>query len=303
MTYLQFRAAHVAALNAFALKWPALVADFYSIFCLACTWQLTFDPWERTRGKDATDVLRSKKKPYVKLWLRRYTAYAKPELYGDFDIDNRFGRKYPVFAPFRMWDVQLFDTNYEAVALEDLMQRRAIAASEFSAEIAFREQQRQAAALAAWNAYKAAKQAEWTRLNLPNPNDPWDYRNFTSYEWWKQNAQEPLNVQFALRALDVPDELFSWSSAILEAARQYIPAFNRDKYPASWTEKNEPAPAQRFADWPSVFVMIATGRTGVTGYTLFQIVGNAAGVAADQIGTDDETYSPRQFWPPISFAW
>jgi hypothetical protein len=304
MTFLQFRKAHIDLHNAFALKWPSLVADFYSVFCLACTWQLTFDPWERTRGEDATDVLRSRERPYVPLWKRRTTPISKPALTVALNYGGRFGREYPIFAPFRTWDAQLFDTNYEAAALADLMQQRADAAYAFSQEIALKEAQRQAAALAAWDAYKAAKQAEWNRLNLPNPDDPWDYRNFTSYEWWRKNAQEPLNLQFALRALDVPDELYSWASIALGAAREYIPAFNRDKYPARWTEKNSPAPDKRYpADWTDVFIMIASGRAGVNAYTIFLIVGNAAGEAADQISTDDETYAPRQFWPPINFTW
>ncbi len=304
MTFLQWQNARVTSHNNLAVKWPGLVADFYSVFCLACTWQLTFDPLERTRGEDSTDVLRSKKPDYVQEWKRPFTPITKWQLSIDLNMDGRFGREYPIFAPFRTWDVNLYATNYDQVLLEDLENRRQAAFQAWLNDQQQLELLRQQAANEAWEAYKAEKKAEWIRLNLPNPDDPWDYENYTSYQWWVQKSQEPMNVEFALRSLDVPNELFTYSGIALEAARQYIPYFNQDKPPDTWNEKNEPAATKRYVvDWPAIILRVRNLTPGELPYAVFEIVGDEAGRVADALGTNDETYRPRQFWPPITFNW
>jgi hypothetical protein len=113
-----------------------------------------------------------------------------------------------------------------------------------------------------------------------------------------------MNVEFALRSLDVPNELFTYSGIALEAARQYIPYFNQDKPPDTWNEKNEPAATKRYVvDWPAIILRVRNLTPGELPYAVFEIVGDEAGRVADALGTNDETYRPRQFWPPITFNW
>jgi hypothetical protein len=290
--------------NSLALAWPGLVADFYSLLCLHMTWQLTWNPSESTRGTGADDVLRSNKPVYAQKWIRRRrNRKAQPILLPP-SMTGRFGAERPVFVPFRTWDVALYDTGYtEALAAEQKAARDAASAA-WLAEQDAKRRAREAAATSQRAAYLDAWNAERRRLNEPNPDDLWDYRNFRSYEWWKQKSQEPMNVQFALRAVDVPNELLSYAGAAGGLARNYIPALGRYSDANGWNEKQTPAgaPLERIA-YSTVTVLTRTVTGGSPGVQAFEIVGDAAGALADYLGTDDETYSPRQFWPPITFNW
>jgi hypothetical protein len=290
---------YVSILNNFALRWPALVADFYSVFCLLCTWQLTWNVSERTRGVDADDVLRNKAYPYTPKWQRRFLSTGRVNIEAPPNIESFLATARPHFVPFRTWDVTLYDSGYDRQAIEFRLQEINEAASQWMQNQLNLQQQRQSDRNAAAAAYVAEKKAEWRRLNLPKPDDVWDYRNYTSLEWWKQKGQEPLNVEFALRAVNVPNELLSWSGLGIGLLRNYVPVFGNVQDSAGYNESIIPAGSPRSAlGEPIVLVLISDLLGGVRGVTPFQIVGDVAGVAADYLGTDDETYSPRQFFPP-----
>jgi hypothetical protein len=293
---------YVTILNNFAAQWPGLVADFYSVFCLLCSWHLTWNVRERTRGADADDVLRNKAYPYTPKWQRRFLPVIKTNLEQPPDMVYFLSTARPVFAPFRTWDVALYNTGYERAAAELQEQQRQQAIAQKLQE----QQQRAAAELAARQAqalaYRNEKRAEWQRLQLPNPDDVWDYRNFTSLDWWRQKAQEPLNREFTLRAIDVPNDIYTPFGVEFGLGRNAVPEFSRNLAAGGFNEKMIPAGAPVSAlVLPAVLILINDRNLSTGQANPYWIIGDVAGLAANYLGTNDETYSPRQFWPPASF--
>ncbi len=294
--------AYVTLKNQFALAWPGLVADFYSVFCLLMSWQLTWNVAERSRGEDATDVLRNKKLPYYPKWTLPNKPIFKRDIAAPIDMAGDFGTRRPHFVPFRTWDVSLYASGFTEALAETRAQERQEAADQWLQAQAQAQAQREQAALAARQQYITDTRAEWQRRNLPKPDDVWDYRNYTSLAWWKQKAQEPMNVEFALRAVNVPGELLSFTSLGIALARNYIPAFKKSSDASGWNESVVPAGAPVSAlGIPICKILVSDTILGLSGVTPYNLGSDAAGLLADYLGTDDETYSPRQFWPPIGF--
>jgi hypothetical protein len=286
---------YVTIKNNFALSWPGLVADFYSVFCLLMSWQLTWNIAERTRGEDATDVLRNRKPVFYPKWQQRLKPVYKRDVEVAIDLEGDFARRRPHFVPYRTWDVQLYDSGFDQALADAQAQARQEASEAWL--------QQQAQLKSQHGQARVAERADW-HAGVPNPDDPWDFRNYSSLAWWKQKAQEPLNVEFTLRALDVPNELFSWSGIALGAVRNYIPAFSSQSDAAGFNERIIPSGVPISAlGLPIVTILINDTLLGTSSATPYQIVGDVAGLLADYAGTNDETYSPRQFWAPINFTW
>jgi hypothetical protein len=295
---------YTTILNNFALTWPSLVAEFYSVFCLLCTWHLTWNVSEKTRGSGADDVLRNKSYPYVQKWQRHYLRVQKFNIRQPPNMNYFLSTARPHFVPFRTWEVALFDTGYDYAAMELERQMFGEQQAQIAAEREQQRMQQQSDREAAAADYLARTRADRLARTLPNPDDVWDYRNNLSLEWWKQKSQEQLNLEFALRAIDVPNELFSPLGVGLGLVRNYIPAFSDQTDAAGFNARIIPAgsPISALGE-PIVLVLITTVLGGVNSKTPFQIVGDVAGIAADYLGTNDETYSPRQFWPAQSWTW
>jgi hypothetical protein len=268
------------------------------------SWQLSFQPAERSRGEGASDVLRSKPTPYVRKFARQFLRPTKYKVQGDVNWRGDFGTRFPIFAPYRTWGVGLYETGLDAAQAEELRQQRQAQADAWFASQLQAENERKAAAAQARANYLQEWKAERSRRNEANPDDVWDYRNYSSLEWWKEKSQEPLNVQFALRALNVPNELLSWRGVAVGLGVHNISQYSRYAEGESWDERQTPAknPLERIG---LSTLTLLTSRKIVNSPQLiaFQLVGDVAGELADYLGTDDETYSPRQFWPPIPFAW
>jgi hypothetical protein len=296
----QFERANIYAtiLNDLALDWPGLVAEFYSIFCLLCTWQLTWNASEKTRGSGADDVLRNKSYPYVEKHLRRFLSTGRRDIEQPPDMNYFLSTERPHFVPFRTWDMFLYTTGYDAGSLDFVLQGILERAQQQRDQAEMLRQQREQARAAAAADYLARTRADRLARTLPNPDDVWDYRNYTSLNWWKEKGQEPLNLEFTLRSLDVPNELFSALGIGLGFVRNYIPAFSDQTDAAGFNESIIPAgsPVSALA-LPGALILIRTVIGGVSSNTPYQLIGDGAGLAADYLGTNDETYSPRQFWP------
>jgi hypothetical protein len=291
---------YVAIVNNFALQWPGLVADFYSVFCLLCTWQLTFDPAEPSRATADEGPLRNRKFPYKTLFARRLLRTTFPPIVTPPNMKGRVATDLPEFVPFRLWEFALYDTGYDVQAAELEHEQRTNAADAWFAAQDSARQQRATAAAAARQQYLDDYRAERQRLNMPNPDDVWDYRNYSSWEWWKQKAQEPLNVEYALRAVDIPNELLNPYAFGLGLARNYIPALSRYSDANGWNDKQQPSAAPLLDVAYSTLTVLERRRVnGVPTTVAVQLIGDAAGDLADYLGTNDETYSPRQFWPPL----
>jgi hypothetical protein len=288
--------------NRFALEWPKLVADFYSVLCLMFTWQLTWNVVEKTRAGAGEAALRNYRAPYTRTYIRfRLGRKAAPVLTQP-NLLARFARERPVFVPFRTWESVLYETGFTQAQADAQAAARAAARDAWLYQ---QEQARLAREQLAWQKmkdYLDQWKLERAARHMPLPDDVWDYRNYTSFDWWKQKSQEPMNVQFALRALDAPNELYSWPTAALGAARNYIPALSRYSDANGWNEKNTPG-AEPLERIPYTTLTVLAQRITEDGATTgaWQLIGDAAGEAADYLGDDDETYSPRQFWPPGSF--
>ncbi len=297
---LQRAHAGVQIVNEFAVKWPVLLNEFYSLMCLMFTWQLTWDVSEPSRGAATDEPIRNKVFEYVPQWQRGFYIPAKDFPSKNLDLFNDFGSRRPSFAPYRTWDIQLFDTGFDQQASELQAQQRAQAAQDFFNMLAAQKAARENAARAARQQYLENWEAERQARDDPNPDDVWDYRNFRSLDWWKQKAQEPLNVEFALRAVDIPNELLSPYALGVGLARNHIPMFSRYSDANGWNETNQPggAPLERI---PYSQLVVLTKRLvgGVPTTVAVQIVGDVAGALADHLGENDERYSPRQFWPSI----
>jgi hypothetical protein len=290
--------------NDFALIWPGLVADFYSVFCLLCSWQLTWNVSEKTRGSGADDVLRNKSYPYIQKHLRRFAIVQKINIRQAPNMAYFLSTERPHFVPFRTWGVTLYDSGYTTALADEQDQERQQAAAAWFAEQEQLRQQREAARNAATTDYLNQTRADRQARNLPNPDDVWDYRNYTSLEWWKQKSQEPLNLEFALRAIDVPNELLSRTSLQLGLVRNYVSEFSSQSDSEGFNERIIPAGAPlSVLGLPIVQILINDTWRGINSVTPYKIVGDVAGLVADYAGTNDETYAPREFWPPIGFQW
>jgi hypothetical protein len=286
---------YVTIANDFALAWPGLVADVYSVFCLHCTWHLTLNLAEPTRGVGAGDVLRSKKHPYVQKWLQPRFHDTKQEFHLQVSNASDFAIRRPHFVPYRGWDIQLYDSGFDQALADEQAQERQTASDAWLQQQAQLKSQREQA--------RAVQRAD-ERSGAPNPDDPWDFRNYLSLAWWKQKSQEPLNLEFTLRALDAPNELLTWSSAQLGLARNLLPAASDYSDANGWNEHHIPAGTPISAiGLPIIKVLAWDVVSGINGALPYAIVGDVAAVIADYAGTNDETYSPRQFWPPLSFTW
>ncbi len=301
---LQRAAAGVQIVNDFAVKWTGLVTDFYSVMCLIFSWQLTWDVAEPTRAPTGEAPIRNRETPY-RSKANQYLAYL-PKKFPPVQLDpqNDFGSRRPQFAPYRTWDVELYDSGFEEQYAGAQAEQRRQAAQQYFTQLAQEQLAREQASRAAQAAYLADWKAERQRRQDANPDDVWDYRNFSSLDWWKQKAQEPMSVEFALRSINIPNELLNPYDFGLGLARNYIPAFNRHSDANGWNESNQPGaePLQRIAYSP-LTVLVSRLVGGVPTNIAITVVGDAAGDLADYLGENDETYSPRQFWPPIAFSW
>jgi hypothetical protein len=297
---LQHAADGVAIMNDFALQWAGLVADFYSVLCLLMTWELTWEPAEPSRAASVADTIRSKQYPYASKWQTYFTYENKQQPPTNLDFSNGFGASRPEFVPYRLWEIVLYETGFTDQDAELQAQQRQEARDAFHAQLAEQAYQRYLANEARMDAYIEEWKAELQRRDAPNPDDVWDYRNYSSLQWWKEKSQEQINVEFALRAINIPDELLNPGALGVGLLRNYVPSLSRFSDQNGWNESIKPT-GNGIDRLVRDHATVLTRRyvDGVPTIVAVEVIGNAAGDLADYLGTNDETYSPRQFWPPL----
>jgi hypothetical protein len=193
--------------NAFALVWPTLQGDVLAVFGLLMSWQLTWDVYEKTRGKDAADVLREPG-PQPDRWKDIFEETIDRSAHIDAPhLDGRFSWDLPEFAPFRIWDVDVQPSNINTAQLAALKQQSLAALQANLLSIRQAEAQRKAARRIQRDAEIADLKAKFTLEGTANPNDPWDYRNYTNSKWWTTPIKHGSELEFVARALDTPDEI------------------------------------------------------------------------------------------------
>jgi hypothetical protein len=274
-------------------------ADLYSVFCLMFSFQATWDLVETTKGSGPDDVIRTGKGSkrhgptdnITQIILNRYIKAP--------DLQGRFATERPRMTPFRFWEVQHYGPNDSKQQLEVLtLARDENAQARLNAWLAD-EQARKAARMAAMDAHIIKMRAQWIKEDVPNPNDPWDYRNFTRSEYWFVELKEPLNTEFVLRALDVPDEIEQAGEMWETVKRVGAPVAKKYADRKAHKELDKPAAdafvlpiAKRVGRW-------IVQRTAEHVNEKFQDwVNDLVEEQLKSYRQHDSTYSPRQFWPP-----
>jgi hypothetical protein len=282
----------------YARKWPSIVGDFMSVYQLLFSWQLTFDPAQNTRGKAGDTVIRNYlHERYPDNWFKTNRAGARkitraPELTG------RVAEERPTFAPFRLWAYHSY--NKDAVQVD----RELMESSQRDADNA-RLARQQAEEAARKEARRIAAQqriddlrAEWLRTSVPNPDDIYDYRNWSRSEYWLVELKEPLTLEFVKRTLNVPDELESLQEifgtnggkAANEVKEETDSNANREFMRSVAKSKRLPS-RNRFVRWvvrriAEEYVEEVSERTG-------EAIRNYRKPVDDH----DPVYSDRDFWP------
>jgi hypothetical protein len=190
--------------NAFALKWPKIQSDVLAVLGLLCSWQLVWDVAENSRG-DASNVQRSGTRN-----LRPRSQFSKL-IFGGFnttqrapELSGRYSTSYPVMTPFRIWDVDIPPSGISDATLENQRAQSYNELQQFlqlerTMEDSRRQQRKQKR-----DAQIASIEADIHLFNTPNPNDPWDYRNFSRWKYWTTPLSNEGMAETAVRAIDVP---------------------------------------------------------------------------------------------------
>jgi hypothetical protein len=284
--------------NKFAHVWASAVADWMSVFNLLFSWQLTFDVIEQTRGRSADDVMRQNSTSrYPKDWFD--THHPKPRTITRApDLESRFAVERPIFEPYRLWAPHTFGlTEAQAQIDVDNAQRREQREANEAARLAA-EAARKAERLAARAQQIADLRAEWLRTSVPNPDAPWDYRNWTRSEYWLVELKEPVNLEFVKRTLDVPSELDALQEifgtgggkAASEVKEEGESDANKELMRSVLKKKRLPSRA-----WLVRWVAQKAGEE--TRKYVDERVGEVIQTYTRPIEEHDPVYSDRNFWP------
>ncbi len=284
--------------NSFGARYEEFQGDLQAICGLMYGYQFTFAPSQKTRGSGPNDVI--KRRDYqLKRFARQVDEVRSTHL--EFrmpHLDGRISYSYPLFGPFRTWRVEVPAQNanllYTQLLIEDSRQR------------CQDEVDRLAAVAAAKRAARRAKrQAQIDKLKADvfgglkaNPNDPWDYHNWTDSKWWLTPMSADDVPEFIYNALDAPEkvdivlDLFQASPKVRNALKRLEPVITLVDEIRTPFNKVRDVPFRQIYDTLVEHYQDKTieyVRTSAEKKTMEQIKPLVAPAGG--------TYAPRVFWP------
>jgi hypothetical protein len=290
--------------NEFASCWPAIQADLLSLLGLMFSWQLTWEPVESGRAAAGTP-------PLKRLDGQRYTGWkapgvpsTRPRVTSAPNLSYRYATARPQFVPFRLNDVLNvtdYDDEFERKRREQEEKARREEEQRKRKEAEDAEKARRAKAL---EALIEKRKAEWLKADNPSPNDPTDYRNWTSADWWKSIGERDwlemgANVVDVLLSIEAP-----WEPE-LGVSRRSPPGHLQPK----GTTKSVPGeflvPHKRRAGvlpWPEIRRFVVdyvkdTAKDAAQTYAEEWVEDRVNRILQENKIVVPQ-YSPRQLWPP-----
>jgi hypothetical protein len=299
--------------NRFSEQWPEMQADFLAIFGLLMTWQLTWDYHEATRAKTKAETWKSGGEVTRPKWFRETFPKPAPVVQSDPNLSIRFSSIKPLFAPFRIWTGIDTSDSYDEAKEHEEQEEREEAERKRIEKQQQDEEARKAKRKAEFQRGIEERRVEWKKEHTPNPNDPWDYRNFTSKEWWNVNMADTDMVEFTLRLLDVPDEIQVVKSLFRGASKAAPSKARKGIKQGDYNELLVPAEKRSgFIPWPAISRFIRRSATNYVRHHLKDDIKDAAkdyvenyiqDTIENELRKMDEAeaeYSDRQFWPADS---
>jgi hypothetical protein len=289
--------------NDFALQWFEMQQQVLILLGLLFTWQLTWDLREPTRAKTKEEAIRIRLDPPIPEHLEnRYPRGPVPITTAP-DMLGRFAEVRPLFVPFRLQGVVLFPNNINAAEQQAEKDAQEEQTRLFLDQLRQEESNRRQERRQEREKLIAELKKEWIKENVPNPEDPYDYRNWTNREYWKTRMLEPVNIEFAANALKVPSELdlLGFGGGGGGAAGTFVAAGTVDMGEQGVIGIGEfvakKALTQRVIGFVPVTRFVTPTATGV-GLIAAQAVGQGIVTYLDpDIYTRPNQYSSRQLWP------
>jgi hypothetical protein len=206
---------------------------------------------------------------------------------------------FPVFVTFRLWDVEQATDSEEQSEADQDRQRRADDTERFKRELEAAEEERKRLRKARMQERIDELRLEWMRENVPNPNDPWDYRNFTSRDWWQRAHARPADLDFLGRFADVPGELEFLRLRNGRSARKNAKALKRE---TGGGELYAPhTTRQGFIGWAPIRRFVRRVWRENRREIAEEIGEEAVTRIAELVEDEEVQYSPRQLWPAAWF--
>jgi hypothetical protein len=174
---------------------------------LIFSWHFTWDLYEPTRATSAATALRGRPRSKITPLQKGMYPERLPQPQRMPDLTTRFAREKPLMAPFRVVAVEQPQSGQKQAEEEEEKRRREEDAKRF-----YKELQDKEAADKDERYRKRAEQIEelrkeWTKTHVPDPLQPWDYRNWTNKEWMQSQLEPGDRVQFLSNMLTLPGEV------------------------------------------------------------------------------------------------
>ncbi len=297
---------HGATVNAFARDWPELQGDMMSLLALLFSWQLTWDVVESGSAGKALATRERQSIPHPAVALVHDESDAPLNITRAPDITSRYMVERPTFRPFRLNDV--LDTSdvdevFERQQREEA-QRKAIEEKELKRKKRMDDEKAKRSHDLAELIEK--RKLQWAAVHNPNPNDPTDYKNWTSADWWKDIGKR----DWVEMGANVVDAIVDLADAVPDGITTG-PSFSTRKQPGGFRPGNIKAPKGEFLmphpkrgaalPWAAIKRYVRdfvkeTAKEAAKDYAEDWVEDQATRVLQEH-GITAPTYSPRELWP------
>jgi hypothetical protein len=282
--------------------WPQAVAELYGVFCLLCTWELTWDVYVNTKlnkpkpRNETYNSYRVKSYVHPKDEPKAQVMTTPPSMLGRIATDR------PNFAPFRFWQAPLCNDSYNDLQEEEERRQRKEQSDDFYKLLRDNEEAQRIERYNKRAQEIEAARLQWVEDNVPNPERIYDYRNFTRLQWWIEKSQEPMTAEFLLRALDTPDQLDPFKGFGLFPSRKTAQRVKSGTPTNDGKEFLYPKPTQAAViPWQPIVKWVVNQVLDEAIDRAWGELGNQLTELANRMSDEDEYYSPQQFWPPNPF--
>ncbi len=286
----------------FSKGWDELTAEVLGILNLVFSWQFAWDVFERSRAATKEETIRRPKPPARRVDLYSPFVERVPQRQRMPDLQGRFATDRPKMAPFRMVSIKQPESGEKEAEEEEKRRRDEQATREFFDELEGKERAEKEARYEARARQIEKLRADWHAEHVPDPLDPWDYRNFTSKEWLQSQLEPQDRLEFLNNMVRLPGEVEALK--MLSGRGNKVSATDVKKGLAKRPGKElvKSIDAKRAAiAWPVVrrFVVEYVKETGKE--TAKEVVQNwlydQVTTFTDRLEASDVKYDDRMFWP------
>jgi hypothetical protein len=291
-----------ACWNALSQQWPEMQIRCMALLEMMFTWQLTHDAYEPSRGPNHTAKRGAPRISVAESAFIATNGVVMPQVIQGPRLDGRYTTDRPLFVPFRVWDAKAVSESHSETAWRTQRQGDRDRRDEWLKKLADEEFERKIKRMKEMEERLKQLQEDWQRAHVPNPADPWDYRNWTETEYRDKFLKRNWDQEFFLRAADVPDEITAGAKLLHTGAK--LAAMNLKKGAAGLIQEDLDVPHSQFMLAIPIPAIKRVLKKIIKEVAQEYVEDQVEDFAADQVDSvlrewlpDDRRYSPRQVWP------